>query len=113
MGGRTSLEEKIHSFAISKDVINTPGINNFIINYVNMYDNYLSSYIASQLAVGNDLISGLKKDITKVLNRWDIYEKNNYERKIDINKTRSYYLYDNNTHEVFFYYKRTNFFSNI
>lgn len=78
------LEEKLHSIVRNKESITKDGINNFIVNYVLVYDQLLGNYIAARLAELPAFLETLKKDIKLVLNRWDYYERNNFERKIDI-----------------------------
>lgn len=75
--GKLSLEEQIHKSFKNKELLEKKGINNFLINYLSSYDTFLSNYISVHI----DLLTELKKDIERILKRWDFYIKNLNEKR--------------------------------
>ena len=73
------FERLLHLKFKVKSNISKMGINNFLINYVFGYDKCLSGY----LAVHIDLLTELYGQVSKILSRWDQYEKARNKDKMD------------------------------
>lgn len=63
------LESLLHSKFKSADQINEQGLNNYMINFIGLYDQMLSSYLCTHL----NLLSDFKNQIIKIQNNWDKY----------------------------------------
>ena len=71
-----NLEQLLHSkFKNAKD-IDLQGINNYMINFLGMYDHMLSSYISTHI----ELLSDFSDKISDVINNWENYNEKE-ERK--------------------------------
>lgn len=71
-----NLEQLLHSkFKNAKD-IDLQGINNYMINFLGMYDHMLSSYISTHI----ELLSDFSDKISDVINNWENYNERE-ERK--------------------------------
>lgn len=71
-----NLEQLLHSkFKNAKD-IDLQGINNYMINFLGMYDHMLSSYISTHI----ELLSDFSDKISDVINNWKNYNERE-ERK--------------------------------
>ncbi len=71
-----NLEQLLHSkFKNAKD-IELQGINNYMINFLGMYDHMLSSYISTHI----ELLSDFSDKISDVINNWENYNEQE-ERK--------------------------------
>lgn len=71
-----NLEQLLHSkFKNAKD-IDLQGINNYMINFLGMYDHMLSSYISTHI----ELLSDFSDKISDVINNWKNYDERE-ERK--------------------------------
>lgn len=71
-----NLEKLLHNeFENAKD-INLQQINNYIINFLGMYDYMLSSYISTHI----ELLSDFSDKISYIINNWEKYNKKE-ERK--------------------------------
>ena len=71
-----NLEQLLHSkFKNAKD-IELQGINNYMINFLGMYDHMLSSYISTHI----ELLSDFSDKILDVINNWENYNEQE-ERK--------------------------------
>lgn len=75
-----TLEQFIHNSFKNKEIISKQGTNNFIINYIDKNDSCLAGYVSTNI----NLIENINKEINAILNNWDLYEKNEYFRKINI-----------------------------
>lgn len=75
-----SIDDLIHSRINKLSKLEKIGVKNFIIDYVRNYDVNLSDYLFANI----HLISGVEKDINRIIENWDYYLENNLERKIDI-----------------------------
>ena len=83
-----NLEQLLHSkFKNAKD-IELQGINNYMINFLDMYDHMLSSYISTHI----ELLSDFSDKISDVINNWENYnEKEERKRYNDmIEQVHSY-----------------------
>ena len=88
------LEGLLHSKFKLADQINKQGLNNYMINFIGLYDQTLSSYLCTHL----NLLSDFKNKIIKIQNNWDKYiaikeeEKYNYmfEKVHEYVKTNPY-----------------------
>ena len=66
-----NLEQLLHSkFKNAKD-IDLQGINNYMINFLGMYDHMLSSYISTHI----ELLSDFSDKISDVINNWENYNE--------------------------------------
>lgn len=74
------FEKLLHQRFKSKKELNDMGINNFLIQYVYTYDEFLSGYISVHV----NLLSELNQKIVKFLERWDKYEMIKNREKIEI-----------------------------
>lgn len=71
-----NLEQLLHSkFKNAKD-IELQGINNYMINFLGIYDHMLSSYISTHI----ELLSDFSDKISDVINNWENYNEQE-ERK--------------------------------
>lgn len=98
----TMLHNKFHSF----EEIERVGINKVIIDYINLYDSFLASYVSNHL----ELLDSLKYKLSFIKRNWTIYEKNNIQDKIELLFEKvSNYLNENkleytfNLEEVIYY----------
>ena len=73
------FEKMLHLRFKDKNDINKMGINNFLLNYIYVRDEYLSGYVAVHI----DLLVDLNKQLNKILGRWDKYEKSRNKYKMD------------------------------
>lgn len=75
-----TLEEFIHKQVKTFEMIRTQGINTFLINYIERYDHYLSTYVSNHI----DLLEDLRKEVIKIGNNWDRYMDNINRRRVNI-----------------------------
>ena len=72
-----NLEQLLHSkFKNAKD-IDLQGINNYMINFLGMYDHMLSSYISTHI----ELLSDFSDKISDVINNWENYNEKEDEKR--------------------------------
>lgn len=73
------LESLLHSQFKKSDEVNSKGLNNYMLNFIEMYDSMLASYASVHL----DVLLSFKERITDIQNNWDRYvsivEKRRYE----------------------------------
>ena len=74
------FEDLIHKYYNNGSITKNKGINNFIISYVNMFDNSLADYVGSHIEIAKDIEIGIKV----VLSNWDRYVEISNRRKVDI-----------------------------
>lgn len=87
-----TLEELIHKNFKSFGSIENHGINTFLINYIEMHDQCLATYISNHI----NLLENLRKEITKIGNNWDKYIENINIRRINILNQEVYNYIDEN-----------------
>lgn len=75
-----SIDDLVHSRINSLDKLKKIGVKNFIIDYVRNYDVNLSDYLFTNI----NLINSVEKDINRIINNWDYYLENSFERRMDI-----------------------------
>lgn len=82
------LEEIIHKEFTSKDSFIKNGINKYLVNIISKYDNFLSSYISSNIYYLVDV----KEKVVNIINTWDNYENKIEKKKYNlmINKVEEY-----------------------
>ena len=80
LNNKYTLEEMLHKTFKTKQEVYNKGVINFILDYIGTYDGSLLDYVS----VNTNLIKEYEKSILFYLNNWDVYEKNNNERKISI-----------------------------
>lgn len=87
-----NFEELIHrSFKIFNELEDSK-INKYLINYINSFDNCLSSYVSCHL----ELLEDLKNNVNKIIKNWDKYIDGINKRRIDIfNQEISKYIEEN------------------
>ncbi|MBQ3021325.1 MAG: hypothetical protein IJD92_03780 [Bacilli bacterium] len=74
------MESLLHKKFINKEEFINYGINNYIINHIKKYDEYLAYYITKRLYLTKDI----KKDIDKIIYNWDKYNYNIEKQKYDL-----------------------------
>ncbi len=75
-----TLEENIHKHFKTPDSLKNYGINNYILNYIGKYDQYLKDYVSRHI----NLIQNKKQEINRIINNWDNYMENINQRRISI-----------------------------
>lgn len=90
-----NLEQLLHSkFKDTKD-INLQRVNNYMINFLGMYDQMLASYVSTHI----ELLSDFSDKISYVMNNWDNYDKKE-ERKRYNSMIEQVHEYMENTDSV-------------
>lgn len=64
-----NLEQVLHSKFKKAEDIDLQVINNYMINFLGMYDHMLSSYISTHI----ELLSDFSDKISDVINNWENY----------------------------------------
>lgn len=77
------FSDRFHRLVKSKEEVTKESIKNFVVNYVNQYDEFLSGHIAARVAADSKFISELEKDIQRTLKNWDSYIKYHNNIKLD------------------------------
>lgn len=73
-----TLEELVHKHFSSFEKLQEIGIKKYILNYIGYKDNYLASYLLSNI----DLIERLEQSIISIGTNWDNYTKRHNKQKI-------------------------------
>lgn len=72
-----NLEQLLHSKFKKDEDIDLQGINNYMINFLGMYDHMLSSYISTHI----ELLSDFSDKISDVINNWENYNEKEEEKR--------------------------------
>lgn len=75
-----NLEEMLHNNFQTAEKIDEYGLNNFMINYISLYDQMLGSYLQTHL----DLLLPLKNKIIKVQKNWNKYNEAEERKRYNI-----------------------------
>lgn len=75
-----NLEELLHKNHKDFNEIKSQGIENYLIDYISQFDDYLAQYISEHINVLHDL----KKDVERVGRNWNIYIDRINEEKVGI-----------------------------
>ena len=86
------LEESLHKNIKSKEYLNSEKIDSFMLEYIKYYDIALSNYTSYEM----DLLDGLKKDLTRIYNRWDDMTKFYNRKKVEMFRDALSHFYDYN-----------------
>ncbi len=74
-----NLEKMLHQEFNSKEELNKVGINNYLINFISIYDSMLADYLSKNIK----LLKFLSKKIEKIKDNWELYnlkiEKSKYD----------------------------------
>lgn len=104
-----TLEEYIHLNVRDKNKIIEPGINNFIINYIEQFDSALAGHVSNNIK----LIENLYKNIEQIVNKWDYYMISlNNRREAIIEQEVFQFMDDNKIRVDFSVYKVINYLLN-
>ena len=74
------LEFLLHKKFKTFDELKKQGINTFLVDYIGLYDQYLSLHISTHL----ELLDDIKKDLVRIDKNWDNYNSLINKRKINI-----------------------------
>ena len=74
------LERMLHSKFKNANQINEQGLNNYMINFISLYDPMLSSYLCTHL----NLLIPLKNKIISIQNNWDKYNDKEEIKKFNL-----------------------------
>lgn len=72
-----NLEQLLHSKFKKAEDIDLQGINNYMINFLGMYDPMLASYISTHI----ELLSNFSDKISDVINNWENYNEKEEEKR--------------------------------
>lgn len=78
-----TFEQLIHSEIKDYSTLDNQGINNYLINYIQKYDQYLADYISVRIY----LLEEIKEELTKVIANWQ-----NYISKTDVEKNQIFQM---------------------
>lgn len=78
------FSDRFHRLVKTKEEVTKESIKNFVVNYVNQYDEFLSGHIAARIADDSKFISELEKDIQRTLKNWDSYVNYHNNVKLDV-----------------------------
>lgn len=74
------FEKMLHQRFDKVDKLQTQGINNYLINFINIYDNSLAIYICNHL----ELLNEVKDTLNKIIKNWDYFENKGEVNKYEI-----------------------------
>ena len=72
-----NLEQVLHSKFKKAEDIDLQGINNYMINFLGMYDQMLASYISTHI----EILSDFSDKISDVINNWENYNEKEDEKR--------------------------------
>lgn len=90
-----NLEQVLHSKFKNAEDINLQGINNYMINFLGMYDQMLASYVSTHI----ELLSDFSNKISNVIDNWKNYDEKD-ERKRYNDMIEQVHEYMENTDSV-------------
>lgn len=90
-----NLERVLHSKFKKAEDINLQGINNYMINFIGMYDQMLASYVSTNI----ELLSDFSNEISNVIDNWKNYDEK-AERKRYNDMIEQVHEYMGNTDSV-------------
>lgn len=74
------LESMLHKQFGSKEKISKIGINNYMLNFIGVYDSMLASYLSTNI----NLMKDFYNKINAVLENWNNYSNNDEEKKFNL-----------------------------
>lgn len=75
-----NLENMLHEQFGNPDQINKIGINNYMLNFIGVYDSMLASYLNTNI----DLMQEFSNKIKVIQKRWNQYENSNERKKYNL-----------------------------